>query len=144
MLPNNSNYINKKAIQYSAFIGLCFKLIFSICFCYLINFGPDFSMKDYLSLQKDDHNQIYFYLIISLGLFLVLTLYNGIINHVKHFQANLIYESERLQYFSWIISIFGPWILSLMLLVKGNIFLNILNWYESIIIKILLKIIFTH
>ncbi len=133
MLPNNSNYIIKKAIQYSAFIGFSFKLIFSICFCYLINFGTDFSMKDYLSLQKD--NQIYFYLIISLGLFLVLTLYNGIINHVKHFQSNLIYESERLQYFSWIISIFGPWILSLMLLVKGNIFLNILNWYERIIIK---------
>jgi hypothetical protein len=88
-------------------------------------------MKDYLSLQKHDDSQIYFYLIISLGMFLVLTIYNGIINHVKHFQANLIYESERLQYFSWIISIFGPWILSLMLLVKGNIFLNILNWYEK-------------
>ena len=86
-------------------------------------------MKDYTMPPKGHvDSSIYSLLIISLAVFLTLTLYNGIISHTNHLQSNLIYESERLQNFSWLISVCAPWILSLMLLVKGNIFLNILNW----------------
>ncbi len=155
-IDNNNNHLygkkyspQKFAFKYSAILGVIFKLIFTIGFAYLLHFGSDFTMKDFLfTKQKHEDSTLYTALTISLVLLLILTLMNGIVVHV-----NLLYISIKtasdfsFNSFYWIISIFSPWILSLLLLVNGKVFLNFLNWssiflfgYVNFILPLLLYV----
>ena len=81
LIGNNSK--QKVALKYSAYAGIIFKTIFAIGFSYLITFDDNFSMKSFIPAKKQFDTFLYSLLIISLVLFLILSLLNGIINHIQ-------------------------------------------------------------
>ena len=123
----NISYVMKKTFQLSTCFAMIFKIGFSIGFSFLINFGENFSISDYE--KKGLNTTIYSVLFNLVVYFLIITLFYGIINH-----TNLLWKAVNKSDGSSKSLLFGllafcsPWILSLLLIVNGNIFLNILNW----------------
>jgi hypothetical protein len=113
-------------------MAFIFKLIFSISLGYLVSFHPEFMMKDYLTIFKSKQTDwvtllTYQGLEITMGISLLVTLLNGIINHI-----DMLYQcvsiTDQTSSFYLMVSIISPWIISLLLLVDTKIFLNLINW----------------
>lgn len=119
---------NKETVRFlrlSSIISLFFKLFITFCFASILNFDQSFSLKDFVNIN-DAKFVFYEYLIMVLGIFLVFTLFNGIINHVEQLYSYL--RTFFNQSLTVIIALILPWMLSYLLLVNGKIFLNLLNW----------------
>jgi hypothetical protein len=143
-------------LHYSSIIGAIFKILFALALAFTTTFGKEFSMNDYfLGMKNFEGNMkgssivMISYIEVVMGLFLVFTLINGIINHSEllHLYSKSQEGNKNHNIISLIFSIFSPWILSMLLLVNGRIFLNFLNWssiflfgYVNFILPLLLYI----
>jgi hypothetical protein len=117
----------KKTFQISSIFGMIFKISFSLGFSFLIDFGQNFSIGDFD--KKGFNTEIYQILFKLLIGFLILTLLYGIINHTKLLWKGVNKsDGSNKSLLYGLIAFCSPWILSLLLIVNGKIFLNILNW----------------
>lgn len=130
-MNNNTtnNYNQKRVLQYSSLIAMIFKIIFSISFACLVIFQNDFSMNNYINYKESQGNLLFNSMIITLGIFLIFTLYNGIVNHTHLLYTSIKSDTQKgLNCLIWLIVLTSPWFLSLLLLSSGKVFLNLLNW----------------
>lgn len=110
-----------------------FKFIISLYFGASILFNSGFSISDYISHSNNSFSiEI---LKLFLGILLVGLLVNNIINHTE---MMIIYSDYFVKWdnnhiVNSFVIISGSWILSLLLIVNGQIFLNMLNWYLDIL-----------
>lgn len=113
---------------------MMFKFIISLYFGASIFFNSGFSISDYIS--HSNNNFSIEILKLFLGILLLGLLINSIINHTEMMIAysNYIIKWDNNQIVNSFVCISGSWILSILLIVNGQIFLNMLNWYLLILI----------
>lgn len=108
---------------------MMFKFIISLYFGASIFFNSGFSISDYIS---HSNNQFSIEILkLFLGILLVGLLVNNIINHTEMMivYSDYIVKWDNNHVVNSFVIISGSWILSLLLIVNGQIFLNMLNWY---------------
>ena len=111
---------------------MLFKFIISLYFGASIYFNSGFSISDYIN-HSNNHFSIEI-LKLFLGILLVGLLVNNVIIHTEMMVAysDYIVKLDNNHVVNSFVVISGSWILSLLLIVNGQIFLNMLNWYFCI------------
>ncbi len=111
----------KSIIKYSCLFTLLFKIIFSLVFANILYFNGLFNFSSYV-------NQYYSLSLkaFSFTFFLLISSNNTVIhtNLMRNYLQNYSKVSEKL---SLVISIFSPWMISIILLNFQNM-LNVINW----------------
>jgi hypothetical protein len=105
-----------------------FKFIISLYFGATIYFNSGFSISDYI---KHSHENFSIEILkLFLGILLIGLLLNNIVNHsemmIKYLNYLINWDDSHI--INSFVCISGSWILSLLLIVNGQIFLNMLNW----------------
>jgi len=105
-----------------------FKFIISLFFGASIFFSSGFSISDYIN--DSNSNFSIEILKLLLGILLMGLLINNIINHSEMMitYSNYIFKWDNNNIVNSFVCISGSWILSLLLIVNGQLFLNLLNW----------------
>jgi len=128
-LTCESNSKTKKSILlFSTNISMMFKFLISLYFGASIFFNSGFSISDYIS-HSNNYVSIEI-LKLFLGILLVGLLVNNIINHTEMMitYSNYFVKWDNNHIVNSFATISGSWILSLLLIVNGQIFLNMINW----------------
>lgn len=128
ILSGNISKGKKSILLFSSNISMMFKFIISLFFGATIFFNSGFSISDYI---KHSHENFSIEMLkLFLGILLMGLLTNNIINHtdmmIKY--SYYIFKWDNNQIINSFVCISGSWILSLLLIVNGQIFLNMLNW----------------
>ncbi len=107
---------------------MIFKFIISLYFGASIFFNSGFSISDYIT--HSNNNFSIEILKLFLGILLLGLLINNIINHTEMMivYSNYIVRWDNNQIINTFFCISCSWILSILLIVNEQIFLNMLNW----------------
>jgi len=126
---NTVSYSLRNVLTISSFLGIVFKIFFAITFACLIQFDSEFSMHKYLSISSDiSENLTLFKLLMTIMTFmLAISLFNAIATHTTLFYI-CIKSEYKIDLLLLFMSVISPWIMSGLLIIRGNMFLNILNW----------------